>query len=148
MPTLTRRQLLGSAILAGAGATVVQELGLFDPARAATNPDADPNFLTGRVVQFDSGTGVFQVVDLDLQVRTAQLTSASQVWCDNDNGACFVAFPLSPRQPGEQAVPGFAIEADTHAVTTVAPVSVRLTPSAWIAENMPPAWLQQGGPAH
>ncbi len=78
--TLTRRELLGSAILAGAGATVVQELARFDPAKAATNPDVDPNFLMGQVVQYDSGTGVFQVVDLDLQVRPAQLTSASQVW--------------------------------------------------------------------
>jgi hypothetical protein len=80
MSTLTRRQLLASAILAGAGATVVGELGRFDPARADTAPDVDPNFLLGQVVSYDSSTGVLQVADLDSNVRTAQLTSSSQVW--------------------------------------------------------------------
>ena len=80
MSTVSRRQLLGSAILAGAGATAIRELGRFDPAEAATHPDADPNFLMGQVVKYDPDTGLFQVLDLDLQVRTAKLTSASRVW--------------------------------------------------------------------
>jgi hypothetical protein len=80
---LTRRQLIGGAILAGAGATVAQSLspvGRFDPAQAATDPDSDPNFLMGQVVSYDAASGALQVVDLDLQVRAARLGSASQVW--------------------------------------------------------------------
>lgn len=83
MSGLSRRQLLGRALLAGAGATVVQGLspaGSFDPAEAATDPETDPNFLMGQVVSFDSATGVVQVVDLDLQVRAAGFTSSSQIW--------------------------------------------------------------------
>ncbi len=80
MSALTRRQLFSRTILAGAGATVVQELGVFDPAKAATNPDYDPEFLMGQVVKSDPDTGVFQVVDLDQQVRRAQLIPASRVW--------------------------------------------------------------------
>lgn len=56
------------------------ELGVFDPAQAATDPGYDPQFLMGQVVKYDPDTGVFQVVDLDLQVRTARLTPASRVW--------------------------------------------------------------------
>jgi hypothetical protein len=83
MSGLTRRQVLGRALLAGAGATVVQ--GLPDgrgsgPAEAATDPETDPNFLMGQVVSFDSATGAVQVVDLDLQVRAAQFISSSQIW--------------------------------------------------------------------
>jgi len=59
MSALTRRQLFSRTILAGAGATVVQELGVFDPAKAATNPDYDPEFLMGQVVKSDPDTGVF-----------------------------------------------------------------------------------------
>lgn len=80
MTSVSRRKLLSSAILAGAGATAIRGLGRFDPAKAATDPDVDPNFLMGQVVKHDSAAGIFQVLDLDLQVRTARLMPASRVW--------------------------------------------------------------------
>src|SRR5215469_4978791 len=80
MTSVSRRKLLSSAILAGAGATAIRGLGRFDPAKAATDPDVDLNFLMGQVVKHDSAAGIFQVLDLDLQVRTARLMPASRVW--------------------------------------------------------------------
>lgn len=81
--SLTRRQLLGRAMLAGAGTTIIQGLTAadkFDPAQATTDPAVDPNFVMGQVVSYDSASGALQILDLDLQVRAAQLTSASQIW--------------------------------------------------------------------
>lgn len=47
-------------------------------------------------------------------------------------------FSLTSEEPGREALLGFVIDMATHNVSTVAPISVRLTPNAWIAENIAP----------
>jgi hypothetical protein len=81
MPPYTRRELLGRALLAGAGASVVgslapEDLRGADPA-GPTAPD--PLFLAGQVVTLKSG-GLLTVIDEGGRPRAAQLSSESQVW--------------------------------------------------------------------
>ena len=62
----------------------------------------------------------------------------ADVWHDEDQGAYFVLFPLAPTGAGHEAMLGFAIDATTLAVSRAAPISVRLTQDAWVAQNVGP----------
>src|ERR671933_2657325 len=81
MPAYTRRELLGRALLAGAGASVVGSLAPEDVRGAGSaGPTApDPLFLAGQVVTLKS-SGLLTVIDEGGRPRAAQLSSESQVW--------------------------------------------------------------------
>jgi hypothetical protein len=81
MPSYTRRELLGKALLAGAGATVVGSLAPEDLAAATASRRVapDPNFLAGQVATIRS-SGLLTVIDEDGRPRSAHLGSASDVW--------------------------------------------------------------------
>lgn len=82
MDPLSRRRFLGSALAAGAGATLVQPftgVGAAAGLAAQTGDETDPNFVMGQVVGADEA-GYASVLDLDDQLRTVQIASGTRVW--------------------------------------------------------------------
>jgi hypothetical protein len=79
--TLSRREFLSRALLAGAGAVFVAPAS----ARASAVPqdpdsfDTDPGFLAGQVVDIAT-SGDLAILDLDSKVRLARLGTDSGVW--------------------------------------------------------------------
>lgn len=77
----TRREMLGKALLAGAGASVLGPT--FESAVAATFADdaekPDPHFLGGQVASLRS-SGALTVMDADGRSRGARLSAESQTW--------------------------------------------------------------------
>jgi hypothetical protein len=60
------------------------------------------------------------------------------VWLDEEHGATFVLFALTPAGPDLETLLGFAVDMVTHSVKASAPVSVQMTRDALIAKNMTP----------
>ncbi len=86
MDTISRRNFLGNALLAGAGTTFLQKLSPLELRRAAKVPppgvafeDFDPNFIAGRVVE-NLGEGRYMVTDSDSQARVIKVAPSSRVW--------------------------------------------------------------------
>ncbi len=83
MDQLTRRNLLGKALAAGAGATVLGAVADAADASSKTSPFGqisfeDPAFIAGRVV--DSGAGILVAEDADAKLRRIRMRDVSQVW--------------------------------------------------------------------
>lgn len=103
MRQLTRRSLIGQALAAGAGASVLAGLDA-SSSRAAVSlePDPatgyDPGFLMGTVVQV-GGSGVYEVADPAGNVQTVSIASPSLVWKEGVQGgpAIAVGDPISAR---------------------------------------------------
>jgi hypothetical protein len=90
----SRRQFLGKALLAGAGATLVEP---FAPTRSADarvgvgrvkDPAAgyDPNFVAGKIVD-TAGSGSFVVADPDGDLQFLRVADPSAVWKEGLQGA-------------------------------------------------------------
>ena len=98
MSTYTRRELIGRAIVAGAGATVVGALDTIPAIASAEGlPPLDPNFLAGQLLTVKSN-GSLIVSDYDGRRRRALAGGSSSVWKSGDwsadeltPGDCFYA---------------------------------------------------------
>src|SRR5438105_11913615 len=78
----TRRELIGRALLAGAGATIAGALPSGTAlATADSGPDSafDPSFLSGQIVSMRSG-GRLTIVEAEDRIRAAQLRGGTQIW--------------------------------------------------------------------
>lgn len=83
-----RRQFLGRALMAGAGAVVLMPAPAKASPRSSTASSAtgvDPNFVAGQVAQLDGDS--VTVVQADGTVQPMLLTSSSQVWKQGEVGA-------------------------------------------------------------
>jgi hypothetical protein len=91
MQSYTRRELIGRALAAGAGATV---LGTLETASAlgavAGNAGPDPRFLAGQLLTM-KGSGSLVFADYDGAIRKAAIGSGSQIW----RGGDWAAEPLA-----------------------------------------------------
>lgn len=88
MDRLSRREFLARAMMAGAGATLVEPallprfpspLAQQDPP-SSLEPDVDPGFVAGRVLHVQEQGGLVTVEDLDGPVRVLRVGSESAVW--------------------------------------------------------------------
>lgn len=87
MSSLTRRDLLGQALLAGAGATVVGSLAPRALAAGLNPPELDPAFLGGQIIKAQS-SGALTVLDHEDRPRPARLTGGSRsIWKSGAFGA-------------------------------------------------------------
>lgn len=88
MQRLTRRSLIGRAVAAGAGATVLSSFGPIPSATASASPEAhpayDPGFLKGTVVS--GGSGAFSVSSELGGVQLVSVPDPSLVWKQGSQG--------------------------------------------------------------
>lgn len=86
---VSRRQFLGRALVAGAGATVMElavpagfarASSINNPSAIAQAEDSDPNFLAGSVLSYDEVTRSVTVLDPDSQIRTASTNGHTSIW--------------------------------------------------------------------